>query len=61
MKVENKAIYEFGDFRLDASKRLLMRTDGENVPLTPKVYETLLYLVQHSGKIVEKDDLLSAV
>lgn len=61
MKAENKAIYEFGDFRLDSSKRLLMRADGGNVPLTPKVYETLLYLVQNSGKIVEKDDLLSAV
>jgi len=27
-------IYEFGDFRLDASKHLLLKRDGEPVPLT---------------------------
>ena len=61
MKAENAAIYEFGGFRLDAAKRLLKRADGETVPLTPKVFETLLYLVQNGGKIVEKDELLAAV
>ena len=47
MKAENTAIYEFGEFRLDAAKRLLFRADGEIVPLTPKVFETLLYLVRN--------------
>ncbi len=61
MKAEKSAIYEFGGFRLDAAKRLLQRADGEIVPLTPKVFETLLYLVRNSGKIVDKDELLSAV
>jgi DNA-binding winged helix-turn-helix (wHTH) protein/TolB-like protein len=54
-------IYEFGEFRLCAAKRLLARRDGETVPLKPKVFETLLYLVQNSGKVLEKDELLSAV
>jgi DNA-binding winged helix-turn-helix (wHTH) protein len=40
--------YEFGDFRLDATKRLLLR-GGEPVPLTPKVFDTLLYMVEHRG------------
>lgn len=61
MKAENAAIYEFGEFRLDAAKRLFMRADGELVPLTPKVFDTLLYLVQHGGTLVGKDELLNAV
>ena len=38
-------IYEFEDFRLDAEKYILLRA-GETVPLTPKVFETLLLLVK---------------
>jgi DNA-binding winged helix-turn-helix (wHTH) protein/TolB-like protein/thioredoxin-like negative regulator of GroEL len=53
-------IYEFGDFRLDASKRLLLRS-GEPVPLTPKVFDTLLYLVEHRGAVLSKDELMTAV
>lgn len=54
-------IYEFGEFRADAAKRLLLRHDGETVPLKPKVFETLLYLIQNNGKILDKDELLSAI
>jgi len=57
---EEPHIYAFGDFRLDVSKRLLLRL-GEPVPLTPKVFDTLGYLVEHSGKAVTKDELMSAV
>ncbi len=54
-------IYEFGDFLLDAGKRLVRRRHGPLVPLTPKVFDTLLYLVQHCGMVVEKDRLMAAV
>jgi DNA-binding winged helix-turn-helix (wHTH) protein/TolB-like protein/Flp pilus assembly protein TadD len=53
-------VYAFGDFRLDVSKRLLLR-GGKLVSLTPKVFDTLVYLVEHSGNVVSKDDLMSAV
>lgn len=49
--------YEFGPFRLDAIKRLLWR-DGTMVPLTPKTFDLLLALVQHSGTVMEKDDIM---
>jgi len=52
--------YEFGDFCLEAGKRLLLRR-GVPVALTPKVFDTLLYLVQHQGKVIAKDDLMRAV
>jgi len=54
-------IYEFGEYRLDAAKRLLLKADGEPLPLMPKAFDTLLYLAQNSGKVVEKDELMSAV
>ena len=53
-------IYEFDDFRLDATKRVLRRR-GEAVPLTPKVLDTLIYLVRHHGKVLEKDELMSEI
>jgi len=52
--------YEFGEFRLDAGKRQLLRLD-QPVPLTPKAFETLLHLVQNHGELLAKDDLMRAV
>src|SRR5215813_14213096 len=53
--------YEFGDFRLDATRRQLLRRDGQVVPLKPKVFDTLLYLVRHSGRMVEKEELMREI
>jgi DNA-binding winged helix-turn-helix (wHTH) protein/Flp pilus assembly protein TadD len=52
--------YEFGEFHLEIRKRLLSR-NGKAVALTAKVFDTLLYLVQRRGKVVEKDELMHAV
>lgn len=49
---------EFGPFFMDLRKRLLLR-DGKAVPLSPKAFELLLVLVQRSGQVVLKDDLMS--
>ena len=40
--------YEFGPFRLDTAKRLLLRK-GETVTLTPKAFDLLIALVQSNG------------
>ena len=53
-------VYEFGDFRLDAGKRLLWQADAQ-VPLTPRVFETLLYLVEHHDTVLDKERLMEAV
>jgi DNA-binding winged helix-turn-helix (wHTH) protein len=52
--------YEFGRFRLDATERVLRR-DQDLVPLTPKVFDILLVLVERGGHVVEKDDLMKRV
>ncbi len=53
--------YEFGEFRLDPEKRLFQRRDGAPVPLTPRVFDTLLYFVQHAGRVLDKEVLMEAI
>lgn len=53
-------IYRFGEWRLDAGQRLLFHKT-ELVPLAPKLLETLVLLIQHHGRIVEKEELISAI
>jgi len=60
LRETTKRIYEFGSFRLDTEERLLI-SNGESVPLTPKVFDTLVVLVQKSGHVVGKDELMSEV
>jgi eukaryotic-like serine/threonine-protein kinase len=55
-----KRLFEFGPFRVDPDKELLLRGD-ETVPLTPKTFQILLVLVRHSQEVVTKDDLMKMV
>ncbi len=52
-----KVLYEFGPFRVDPEKQILLR-DNQPVSITPKTFETLLVLVRHSREVVSKDDLM---
>ncbi len=61
MDESQTSIYAFGEFRLDAAKRLLLKADDEIVPLMPKAFDTLLYLVRNSGKIIEKEELMREI
>lgn len=58
--MENRKIYRFGPFSLDASAKVLMR-DGEPVRLTRKAVETLLALVENAGRVQTKEQLLAKV
>src|SRR6202522_606582 len=60
MDKETKQLCEFGPFRLDPDKLLLLRNDHP-VSLPPKAFETLLVLVRHSETLVLKDDLMKSV
>lgn len=52
-----KHLYEFGPFRLDPTERLLLR-DNQPVPLAPKAFDTLVLLVENSGRLLTKDELI---
>jgi len=57
MDRQARHLLEFGPFRMDLDERVLMR-DQETITLSPKAFETLLVLVQHSERVVLKDDLM---
>src|SRR5262245_62252711 len=50
----------FGAFRLDPARRQLWRGDGL-IPLRPKLFAALHYLVEHSGRLITREELLRAV
>src|SRR5262249_8874855 len=53
-----KHFFRFGEFTVDTEQRVLFR-GGTPVALTPKVFDTLLVLIEHSGRIIEKNDLMN--
>nr|WP_249159156.1 winged helix-turn-helix domain-containing tetratricopeptide repeat protein [Bradyrhizobium tropiciagri] len=50
----------FEDYCLDADRRELKR-GSELIPVGPKVFDLLLFLVQNREQVVSRDDLLKAV
>jgi DNA-binding winged helix-turn-helix (wHTH) protein/TolB-like protein len=53
--------YEFGDFVLDVGRLTLTRRGASEIPLTGKLYDALLYLLEHSDQALDKDTLLAAI
>ncbi len=60
MSRQIRHFYDFGPFRLDATKRVLL-CDGEMMQLPPKALDILLVLVESGGELVEKEDLMRKV
>lgn len=60
MDGQKSCFYDFESFRIDTSKRQLLR-DGKVLPLTSKAFAALLVLVQRRGKTVTKEELMNAV
>lgn len=58
--IVSKEVYEFGDFLLDAERRLLRRND-ETVNLHPKAFDLLLVLVRNRDRVLSKNELLNLV
>ena len=50
-------LYSFYDYTLDEARRELRRT-GQLVAVEPKVFQVLLYLLQHCDRVVSKEELL---
>jgi pimeloyl-ACP methyl ester carboxylesterase/DNA-binding winged helix-turn-helix (wHTH) protein/class 3 adenylate cyclase len=56
----SEKIYGFDRFQLDAAERLLF--DGvKAVPLAPKVFDTLLLLVENAGRVLSKERMLKEI
>jgi TolB-like protein/DNA-binding winged helix-turn-helix (wHTH) protein/Tfp pilus assembly protein PilF len=50
----------FKTFRLDTANHMLWR-DGDRVPLAPKAFDVLAYLVEHAGRVVTQDEIFEAL
>lgn len=57
----DETLYAFGDFRLDAGRRLLSHRRYGAVPIASRAYDTLLFLVRNPGRLVAKRELLDVV
>jgi TolB-like protein/DNA-binding winged helix-turn-helix (wHTH) protein len=60
VSIKDKGVYVFGPYRLDPVRRALLR-DATPVTLPPRLFDTLLYLVENAGQVVERDELLRVV
>lgn len=53
-------MYEFGRFRVDGDERILF--DGKDtIPLPAKVFDTLLMLIENSGRALGKEEMLEKI
>jgi Tol biopolymer transport system component/DNA-binding winged helix-turn-helix (wHTH) protein len=60
ISTETRRFYEFGPFRLDPSEKTLF-CDDKPLPLRPKIFDTLQYLVEHPGRLLDKDELMQGI
>ena len=58
--LRDEGLFTFGSFTLDPRQRLLFR-GNEVVALEPKVFDTLLALVESAGRALTRDELLATV
>jgi TolB-like protein/lipoprotein NlpI len=54
------SIFEFDRFRVDPNQRVLFK-DGRPLSLPPKVFQTLLLLVEKQGQVVGKDEFFTRI
>jgi TolB-like protein/DNA-binding winged helix-turn-helix (wHTH) protein len=60
MSASIKSSFLFREFELDPLERRLLRA-GESIALTPKVFDTLVFLVERAGRLVSKEELIQGV
>jgi TolB-like protein/Tfp pilus assembly protein PilF len=53
-------LYQFEECAIDTDRRELRR-GAELIALEPKVFDLLVYLIEHRERVVSKDDLLAAL
>ena len=53
-------LYSFDDYALDTDRRELRRGDGP-MPVEPKVFDLLVYLIEGRDRVLSRDDLIAGV
>ena len=52
---------DFGDFRLDRVRRRVWHKDGTRVAVSARLFDALLFFVEHAGQLLDKDQLMAAL
>ena len=60
MNRPGRRFYLFDSFRVDVNERLLFK-DNRELSLTPKVFDTLLVLLENSSHVMTKKELMQQV
>ena len=55
------AVYRFAGFTLDLARGSLLAADGAEIALRPKAFALLRHLVEHPGRLIDRDELMRAV
>lgn len=58
---EKKPIFKFGDFQLNVEEKQFHRLNGELIPLMPKTFELLAFLVENNNRLLTKQEILDKV
>jgi TolB-like protein/Tfp pilus assembly protein PilF len=53
-------VFKFGNIKVTEREFVLVK-DGETVPVEPKAFRVLLFLLRNPGRLVTKDEILKAV
>src|SRR5262249_28351924 len=53
-------VFEFGPFRVEPARRLLLR-DGEPVPLPGRTFDVLSAMLERAGRVVTNEELMEIV
>jgi DNA-binding winged helix-turn-helix (wHTH) protein/TolB-like protein/Tfp pilus assembly protein PilF len=51
----------FGEFVLEPTQQRVLRGDGTPLDLTPRLFSTLVFFVEHPGELLDKDTLIQAI
>lgn len=60
MLLKEHNLHEFEGFRINLLEQTLW-FEEERIPLAPKVFETLLVLIENQGRLMTKDDLMDQI
>src|SRR6266481_7510973 len=53
-------VKSFKAFRLDTANHLLW-CNGDRVPIAPRGFDVLAYLIEHAGRVVTQEEILEAL
>jgi len=55
-----RLVFRFGEFEVREQEFLLIK-GSESIPVEPKAFRVLLFLLRNAGRVIRKDEIMTAV